>query len=395
MTPVTRTLLTVDESPASLAVTRALHAAGHRVHLAVTQDDTYAARSAAAATVDRLPSHADDRNAYAAAAAALARRLAIDVVLPGTEGTLRALTGAEGAFPLSTVVGTSPPEALEAATSKAVFQRLAAECGLPVIPGVEFAAADLDVLANEVSFPAVAKPVRSVDLTPEGRMVKGDARVVATLGELREVTAAEPERRWMVQPRVEGTLEAVGGVAWRGRLVCATHQVSPRIWPVGTGITAFALTVPPDRDRERKVAALLARIGWSGIFGIQFLRRESEAYAIDFNPRVYGSIGLAIAAGHNLPAIWSALLLGQTPAVGPYRVGARYRVEEDDVRALAWALRHGDRRHALSGLVPRRGTAHAVLSRRDLRPTSLVVSKGWHVAGRALRGRLNRAPPLR
>ena len=43
----------------------------------------------------------------------------------------------------------------------------------------------------------------------------------------------------------------------------------------------------------------------------------ASAYVIDVNPRIYGAIGLAIAAGQNLPAIWTDLLLGRTPLVRP------------------------------------------------------------------------------
>jgi len=143
--------------------------------------------------------------------------------------------------------------------------------------------------------------------------------------------------------------------------------------------------VPPDRERARGVARLLSLIGWSGIFGIQFLVSGGHAYAIDLNPRIYGSIGLAIAAGHNLPAIWADLLLGREPVVGAYRAGVRYRVEEDDLRALAVAFRDGRRREALLGLLPRRRTAHAVFAARDPAPVLASVAKAWaRMAGRAV-----------
>lgn len=377
-----RALLTVDESPASLAATRALHAAGYRVHLVVTRRDTYAARSSAATTVDHAPDWARDRDGYVAAVADVARRRAVEVVLPGTEGTLRALTGHEARLPEGVTVGTCAPDALEAATSKSAFQRLAAESGLAVIPAVEVGAVDLSDRAGEIRFPAMAKPLYSVQPTGDGRMVKGRVTHVAGLGELRTLVSAAPAGRWIVQQRVDGTLGAIGGVAWRGELVCATHQISLRIWPVDSGVTSWAMTVAPDRDGERGVADLLRRIGWSGVFGVQFLRRGSDAYAIDLNPRIYGSIGLAIAAGQNLPAIWADLLLGHVPRVGASRRGVRYRVGEDDLRALAWAFRQGRRREALAGLVPRPRTARAVLSLRDPRPAAVSLAKAGRMLGR-------------
>jgi hypothetical protein len=83
---------------------------------------------------------------------------------------------------------------------------------------------------------------------------------------------------------------------------------------------------------------------------------------IDLNPRIYGSTALAIKAGHNLPAIWTDLLLGRDPRPGPYRAGVRYRVEEDDIRAI---LVTRDWR----GLIPRRDTVHGVFDRADPLPS--------------------------
>jgi predicted ATP-grasp superfamily ATP-dependent carboligase len=376
-----RALLTADESPASLASVRALRSAGWEVHLAVTRDDTYAARSRAVARVLRLRADGADPERYAHELAAAVRAAPVDVVLPATESTLRALTGREALLGDGVAVGTCSTEALELATSKAAFQQLAGEAGLATLETVEVDEAGLDAVAARLPVPAVAKPLRSVQ-DEGGRLVTLEVERVDDVDGLRRLLYRAPEHRWLVQRRVEGTLAAVGGVAWRGRLVCATHQVSPRIWPPQRGITAFATTVAPDRDRELGVARLMELVGWSGVFGVQFLLTDDAAYAIDLNPRIYGSIGLAIAAGQSLPAIWAELLVGGEPRVAPARVGVGYRAEEDDVRALAAAFRAGRRAEALRGLMPRPGTAHAVFSWRDPAPSAVSVAKAWG----ALRG---------
>jgi hypothetical protein len=85
------------------------------------------------------------------------------------------------------------------------------------------------------------------------------------------------------------------------------------------------------------------------------------------NPRLDASIGLAVAAGANLPAIWVDLLLGRRPEVSPYRVGVRFR-SEGDVRSLTHLFRSGARRAALAGLLPQPHTTHGVASISDPRP---------------------------
>jgi predicted ATP-grasp superfamily ATP-dependent carboligase len=101
----------------------------------------------------------------------------------------------------------------------------------------------------------------------------------------------------------------------------------------------------------------------------QFIRNSrGEHYLIDLNPRIYGSLALAIAAGMNLPGIWTDLLLDRRPCVDGYRVGVRFRQEEKDARMLAKILVDGDHLGAQRGFVPRRNTTHAIFSLRDPLP---------------------------
>jgi predicted ATP-grasp superfamily ATP-dependent carboligase len=361
-----RALLSGDEGTGTLAAVRGLHAGGYEVLLALSREGASAARSRCAAGVVRVPAPEDGVKEHARAVAAVAARGEARLVLPGTEGSLRALTGHEALFTPGTVVATAPREALDRATNKLALGALARVAGLrapetiALPPGGELPAG--------ASFPAVLKPLRS-RADAGGRLWGAVVRRVADAGALRALLAREGDGPWLLQPLIEGTLAAVCGVAWRGELVCAVHQRSPRIWPPGVGISSYATTVAPDPERERGVAALLAALRWSGVFGVQFLECGDQAYVIDLNPRIYGSLSLALAAGLNLPAIWADLALGRSPRVGGYRAGVHYRVEEDDVRAIAHALRHGPaRRAALAGLLPRRHTTHALFSLRDPRP---------------------------
>jgi predicted ATP-grasp superfamily ATP-dependent carboligase len=366
---VTRVLLCSDESPASLAATRALRAAGYAPWLACSQAGTAAARSRDAAGATELaPPHADP-DAYATAVAELAAIVGAHAVLPATEGSLRALTGREERFGVP--VGTCEAERLERATDKLLLARESARFGLRSPATVELGPDDA---APEIGFPVLVKPLRSVSEQADGTLRNVEVTRVDSAAHLAEARA-RARGPVLVQEHVAGRLAAVSGVVWRGRLVRASHQVSLRIWPPERGITAYGLTVPADPELEAGVAALLAWIGWSGVFQAQFIDAPQGRFLIDLNPRLYGSLGLAVAAGLNLPAIWADLLLGREPRVGTPRVGQRYRVEEDDVRALAAAFRAGRRREALAGLLPRPQTAHATFSLRDPRPFGAVLAK--------------------
>jgi len=206
--------------------------------------------------------------------------------------------------------------------------------------------------------------------------------------------AACAERVSRVAPPRFVSVRRVGWPA-AGALSAILSSLVPRLL-VTTAATAFLdKLVGPDRRvvgldewLAAPIAALVRAIGWSGIFGVQFILAEGRAYAIDFNPRIYGSLALAIASGLNLPAIWVDLLLGREVNPGAYRTGVRYRVEENDYRALLRTFRRGERAQALRGALPRRGTVHGVFAADDPMPLLATLEKGGRML--ASRGRPGR-----
>jgi predicted ATP-grasp superfamily ATP-dependent carboligase len=169
----------------------------------------------------------------------------------------------------------------------------------------------------------------------------------------------------VVQPFALGTMRAVCGVLHDGRLLAAVHQRYERIWPAECGTASAAVTTAPDRELEARLPLLLA--GHSGVFQVQLI----DDQVIDVNPRVYGSLPLAVAAGANLPAIACAAVRGQLPPdVVRGRPGVRYRWLEGDVRRLLHDVRDGTLSPwaAVRALSPRRGTAHSIESLHDPGP---------------------------
>jgi predicted ATP-grasp superfamily ATP-dependent carboligase len=381
----TRVLIAADESPGPLAAVRGLHQGGFAPCVAVSHDASYAARSRHAQAVVRVRAPDDGAEAHADDLAAAARRLGVAAVLPATEASLVALTGREDRFG-EVVVGTGPGDALRRATDKSQLASLAEPHGLRT-PPTRVLGADLRVDASML--PAIVKPARTVRTTDGGALHTARATVVTTEAELRRATGRLSAEPWLVQPFVTGELRAVSGVAWRGRALSVLHQRSPLVWPPGTGVTALAVTTPADRVLEGRVARLLGELGWSGIFNLQFLHGDHGSYLIDVNPRVYGSMALAVAAGHNLPAIWAATLLGRAPQVPVYEVGVCLRVEERYVRARLAQLRGG--RVRVRPVVPEaRHIRNAVASWNDPGPLLTVASRALATVRRAVPGARDR-----
>ena len=91
---------------------------------------------------------------------------------------------------------------------------------------------------------------------------------------------------------------------------------------------------------------------------------------IDLNPRVYGSLELAVHAGASLPVIWCDSLLDDRvdSEVRDARAGVWYRWEDADVRYAWRRLRSGGIRDVAPVLRPHRGTAHALFRLSDPGP---------------------------
>jgi predicted ATP-grasp superfamily ATP-dependent carboligase len=369
----TSVLLVDNPSYGVLAAVRALRAAGYAPWLAISEPRSYAARSRAVAGTVSISAPGSDGEGFVRTLSAAAKRLSVAAVLPSAEVHFLPLAGREADFP-GIALGTPSREIVERAFDKNLLPELAAAAGLRTPPTVKVVRGRSETL-GAFGFPAVVKPPRSRIRNPDGTVSYHSARYVSSVEEAEEALEALVGGEGLLQPYVTGSLVSVSGVSWEGKLVCAHHQFSDRIWPVLAGVSSYAQTIPPNLELEQCVGRLLRSVSWSGLFQVQFIRDiRGEHYLIDLNPRIFGSLALAVAAGLNLPEIWVNLLLRRRLDVGGYRVGTRFRQEENDVRAVARMLADGSeaRWRALRGLVPRRGTTHAVFSLRD--PMPLLTS---------------------
>lgn len=371
-------IVTGGEHFAGLATIRALHAAGYQVWATVVDERGYAAFSRLAGKVDG-PDPAVDPTGFARALVRAVQRVGAEVVLPGNDAALVALSTARESFPPETKLGVSPLPLVERATSKAFLASLAESCGFA---SPRTTLVDATGLASaEIPFPAVVKPLRSDTEGADGVLVHGSAIRVENENELRAAAEMLGGGSWLVQPYVHGDLVAIGGVSWNGETVAQVHQVAHRIWPPDCGGSSFGSTIAPDPERAEKVTRLISDLGWSGVFQVQLLRQGDTDFLIDFNPRVYGTVELARRAGVNLPALWVELLRGADPGpLATYRPGVRFRAGWKDVRALHAAAVDGRWREVGGGLTPRSGTAHPVFSWRDPLP---VVAGTLRVLGKA------------
>lgn len=357
-----------------LAAVRALRAGGYRPWVAASDRGARAGWSRAATGVVRTPDPGVDPDGFTQALVDAAGRLGLNAILPGTERALVLLSERRDAFRPSVALGTCDLDLVDRATDKLMLADLAAEAGVQTPPTVLRAADGADL--SSLRFPVVVKPPRSEMRTPRGGFCHFGTRVARDAVSLRRALAALPHARGLVQPFFAGTLVTLNGVAWGGKVLCAVHQRAERLWPPRNGVLAYAVTARADRRLNEAGTKLVDKLRWSGIFNLQFLECAGKRFLIDVNPRIYHSLALAVAAGPNLPAMWCDLLLGRAPVAPPgYRVGLRFRAEDEDLRAIVSALRAGELRAGASALRPRRRTVHAGFSVRDPLPAAVTLLK--------------------
>jgi predicted ATP-grasp superfamily ATP-dependent carboligase len=328
-----RVLLTEGENVGVLGAVRALRLANYEPWVAVTSRSAPAARSRAASGVVVVPDPAVSASAFRGAIAGLAAALQPAAILPGGEKGMLALSGLERELPPGSKLAICDRAVALRATDKSALAELAAAAGLKTPETFLITAEDAAHRALPLPLPLIVKPLRSEIVVGEG-FQRMSVRRATTQAQAVAALAMLPDHCGLVQRYQVGALSAVAGVFWDGKLVSAVNQRALRLWPVGCGEMSYAVALPRDPELERGICRLLTGLGWSGLFQMQFLETQRERLLIDLNPRIYGSLALALAAGQNLAATWVDVLLGGCPAETRYEPGVRFRNELLDARAL-------------------------------------------------------------
>jgi predicted ATP-grasp superfamily ATP-dependent carboligase len=365
-------IVTGSEYPAGLALLRAVRAGGDWPIAAVTRPCALGARSRAAHAVEVVHDPGDHPEAFVRDVGAIAQRLGA-AVLPGTEPALRAFAHHRDQLAFSIVVGCPSRAIVDRVLDKGALDGLAAAGGLrtPLTRLLTAETAD----HWDGGFPAVVKPVSSYVSQPNGTMEQARVLCVPDGLHLVSVLAALPGGRGLVQPYLAGELRTVDGLAWNGEVIGVGQRTGDRIWPRDCGVVSYGRIVGADLELERSCRKMLADASWSGLFNLQFLEAPDGRFLIDFNPRAWNSLVVQVEAGANMPAAWVDLLLGRPVRSVVPRVGRRFRSEVEDARSLWGAWRDGQRSAALTGLLPRRRTSHAIFSWADPAPALQVLRR--------------------
>ncbi len=350
-----------------LAAVRCLHAEGVKVTAVATAWSAPGLWSLASATRRVAPDPRDGVQNFIDRLVEIARERRHDVLLPGTDASLLVVSRYRERLVPYVLIGLPDHETVVRALDRGFLAKAAREVGL-ASPEARIcqSVAEAVEAAGFFGYPVVVKPLRTA-IECCGGVRRWGSRLAA------DVVAVESAARefgtCVVQRWAKGDVISFSGVMTDRGLRGFVVSRYVRMWPPNAGNVCFSETISPPPGLAERAEAVVARIGWEGIFELELIKRhDAQMAAIDFNPRAYGSLSLAAAAGVPLPAIWCGWLGGDHSAPRHARVGARYRWEDADFRHLVFQLRHGTKAHAFAVLKPSRGATHAYARLRDPAP---------------------------
>jgi ATP-grasp in the biosynthetic pathway with Ter operon len=298
------------QNRSALAAVRALAQAGYRAALTVSSPNALAAASRyCQRVVITVP--VDDPG-FAAAIEAELDSFPYLGVMPTSDAAITALSDPGAPF-----------------VDKRLLAKRATDVGLPVPRDRVFETSDeLLNSARDLDYPVVVK----TSLKFRSNFLP--ARLINSPAELD--TVRETPGPLMVQEYIPGEMHSLNGVMWKGRLVVAVHQRHLAIWPPVCGDACLAVTTEATETLKQQVVRLLD--GYNGVFQIEMLGE----YLLDVNPRVYGSVDLAVDAGVNLVGVYWDLVRGVPVEPAAPRIGVTYCWWEGEARRMLLRLRGGE-----------------------------------------------------
>lgn len=389
-----RSALILDgASGPALAFTRSLGRAGWRV---LVPAGTRSAASRYASVAVSVPEADFDPRGFVAGVGEVCAGDDVDVVVPCTDASVELLWANEDALGDARVVG-GDRESAALGTDKARSLAAADEAGFPT---PEWEAPETVEEAVEavgrIGLPCVLKPRRSY-VAVDGRLLHrrhgfvdvGDdpAGVIA---EFARVDGSVP----VLEAYVPGRSISVSAVLRDGEVLARVARETLTFDPIAGGTSVWKRTIPPDDAGVAEAVDLLRSIGYEGLAEVEYqVDRGGTPRLMEIGVRAHGWVGLAVAAGVDLPLIAANAVVGDSvPKLEGYRVGVEMRWPAGEVGRLRTALARNPglppgvrRRDVLATAWPpwRPGMRYDGLDLDDLRPWLPARLRGAGAARRA------------
>jgi predicted ATP-grasp superfamily ATP-dependent carboligase/protein-tyrosine-phosphatase len=317
-----RVLLLGDDLRAFLAIARSLGRRGVEVHAAPSDFSSPALKSRYIAAAHRLPPYPLDPKAWESALARLIADYGFRKVVPTSDSGLFMLRHHADTLGRDRI-GIANEAALEIFSDKANTRALAERHGVEVARGRLLGGGEkAEALAEELGLPLVLKPRASYALGDIA--TKRSARVVRDPAELDRQLRSGLWDGCVAESFFPGVGVGLSVLANEGRILFA-YQHRRLYESSETGASTKRVSEPADPAllAAAQPLAAAARLDGVAMFEFRVDRGSGRHVLLEVNPRFWGSLPLAVAAGADFPALWWDLALHDRGGRGSYRPGVR------------------------------------------------------------------------
>jgi predicted ATP-grasp superfamily ATP-dependent carboligase/protein-tyrosine-phosphatase len=316
-----RVLLLGDDLRAFLAIARSLGRRGVEVHAAPSDFSSPALKSRYIVAAHRLPHYTLDPKGWQSALARLIAEFGFQKVVPTSDSGLFMLRHHAEALGRERI-GIANEEALQIFTDKANTRALAEAHGVDVARGAPIGGETAEALVGRLGLPLVLKPRASYALGDVA--TKRSARIVRDRGELEAELRSGAWSGCVAESFFPGIGIGVSVLARSGRILAAYQHRRLRERSE-TGASTRRVSEKVDPALLAAVRPLAAAAGLDGVAMFEFRvdRRRGRHILLEVNPRFWGSLPLATAAGADFPALWWDLAVHGGEGKADYRSGIR------------------------------------------------------------------------
>jgi len=343
-------LVTCGHTRAGLAGVRGLGRAGQAVAVGAPQRPALAMWSRYATTTLLLPDAVAEARRFAGVVADELGGRGAEGALAGTDGALWALSRFRDDLPERARALLPPHDAVVVALDRAALRDRARALAVPAVPTWRIDSKD-DVepvmlkLQHQVAdeggrLSAILRPIVPVIEREDGTRRAAASIPVESVGAMRRLLYGRTDLTdggCLVELRPEGDYLGYGAVCRQGEVVAEVFQERLRERGDLSGVSTLARTIEPDDDVRRTAQALLRGLKFHGPCLVELTRGEDGiARVVNVIPRLWGSMGLALAAGVNVP--WLAVRVARGEDVAPgvtSTPGVVWRWVVGDVEVLA------------------------------------------------------------
>lgn len=303
-------LVTDGDYKHTLGIVRSLGRQGHTVSVLARAPRELAACSRFCATVELVPFLKAEN--FADVVLKVLARTQYDLFMP--VGYLSTLLAAGSRDEILSLTRLEIAEAakIELAADKKQVAELALKLGLNVPSAVHPASLEeARDLAGTLDYPLVLKPPR--ESLPKGvRIVTSQNEFMPSFESLRTTWRAYTRELPMIQTFIPGC--GCGFFALYQHGVCKRVFMHRRIreYPSGGGASCCAESFYDPRLKEAGIA-LLNAMNWHGVAMVEFRydATEQKYTLLEVNPKFWGSLDLALAAGADFPRYLCEMACGE------------------------------------------------------------------------------------